>query len=84
MGNFHGAVLSLSTTCHHLFSVQEKPCVQRLTVSSVAQKNANKTKTTNKIHNSNEYPTSSDLILLIRIMFCFWEAFVATPCPPQH
>ena len=52
--------------------------------SSTAQENDSKTKPTNKIHNINEYITSSDLILLIRSMFSYWEAFVATPCPSQH
>ena len=63
---------------------QENPCVQRLTLGSMAQENANKTKTTNKIHNFNEYSTSSDLIMLNRSMLCYWEAFGTTPCPLQH
>ena len=44
----------------------------------MAKENANKTKTTNKIHNFSEYSTSSDLILLFgdmtiviaKIKFC--------------
>ena len=82
MGTFHWPFLSLCARWRHQFPVQE--CVQRLTLSSIAQESANKTKTTNKIHNSNECSTSSDLILLIRTMFCYWEVFVATPCLTYH
>ena len=49
MGTFHEAGFSLCNRCQHLFPVQANLCVQRLTLSSVAQENANKTKTTNKI-----------------------------------
>ena len=39
-------------------------------MSSMAQKNANKTKTANKKYNENDYSTSSDLILLIWSLYC--------------
>ena len=69
MGTFHGAVLSLSARWQHLFPVQENPCVQ-INTEFNGTENANKTKTTKKIHNLNKYSTSSYLILLIRSMFC--------------
>ena len=80
MGIVHGAVLPLSTRCQHLFPVEENPGLQKLTLSSMAQENANKTKTTN----CNEYSTSSDIIQLIRSLIYYWEAFIATPCPSNH
>ena len=81
MGTFHSAVLPLYTMWRHQFPIQENLCVQRLTLSSVAYGNANKTRSINKILNFNEHSTSSDLILLIRSMFCYWEAFVANTMP---
>ena len=52
MGTFHGAVLSLFARCQHLFPVHKDLSMQRLTLSSMAQENANKTtKTTNKNYN---------------------------------
>ena len=64
----------------HLFPVQTNQYVQSLTLSSMAQENANKIKTTIKRYNMNEYSTSSNQILLLTIKFCYREAFVATPC----
>ena len=64
MGTFHWTVLLLCNRWRNLFPVQENLCVQRLTLGSMAQDNANKTKTNTKIHNFNEYSTSSDLSLL--------------------
>ena len=58
MGTFPSAILSLLTRWRHHFQVQENLCVQRLTLSSIVQDNANKTQTMNQIHNINEYSTS--------------------------
>ena len=60
MGTFLEAVLSLSTRWKHLLPVQANQYVQSLTLSSMAQENTNKTRTTSKKDNINE---SSDLIL---------------------
>ena len=84
MGTFLGAVLSIYTRWQHLFLGQVNLYVQSLTLSSMAQQNANKIKTTIKKYNINEYSTSSDLLLLFRIKLCFREALVATPCRSQH
>ena len=46
-------------------------CVE---INTEYNENTNKIKTNNKISNSIEYSTSSDLILLIWSMFCYWEA----------
>ena len=49
----------------------------------MAQVEGNNTKPSN-IYNFNEHSTSSDVILLIRSMVCYREAFVAAPCPSHH
>ena len=81
--------LSLGSSLAMHQVVAPVPCSRKsicaeITLSSMAQENANKTKTTNKIHNFTAYSTSSDLILFIRSMFCYWEVFTATPCLSYH
>ena len=70
MGTFPGAVLSLYARWH-LFPVQANLYVQSLILSSMAQENANNSKTITQKYNINEYPTSSDAILLFMIKFYY-------------
>ena len=53
----------------------------RAEINTEFNEKSNKTESTNKIHNFNEYPTSSDLILLIRSICLLLGSFLCNTMP---